>query len=1181
MSNSREFQVMDALTAPLQGVNLVEANAGTGKTYNIVSIYLRLLLQKSITVDRILVVSFTEAATAELRDRIRQRLRRLQTVFETGAGDKNDLAFLALCNDRETGLRCIVRALQSFDEAAIYTIHAFCQRLLSDAAFEAGLSLRTELITDDDELRQQLVHDFWHAETKDGSHAWVGYLLQNADPARLHKDLAKYFSRPLVRRLIPSEPGSSVELEQEFATANRQAQQCWLKHSEQVRELLLGWGGLNRRSYSPARINTLVALAQQWSVADNSLFGFLNEIDSLGSTALLKGTKKNCDPPTHEFFVLLQQTLDLQQQLQLDFAQRLAVTRDRLLEFAAAELPRRKQQRRVRHFDDLLRDVYMVLQSKQQDALRLAARTQYSAALIDEFQDTDPLQFAIFDQLFCGDDMPVFFVGDPKQAIYAFRGADVYAYLDARAHATGRYRLETNYRSTPNLVNGINAVFQGATNPFVLPGIDFSCSSAAQDKTGLQIDGVEQPALRWWQVASEAGKAISKGQAERQIAEAVATDITELLQKVRQGRATKPGDAALEAKDIAVLVNSHKQGRMVRDALSRRGVVCMQRSWDNVFRTPEAEELLQVLRAVLEPSQHQLVRAALATQMLGYDAHEIDALADDDNAWQELLDRFAEYPELWREHGYSRMFRRILRDFSVESRLLALVHGQRRVTNHAHLADLLQRETERCYGRLDKVLIWMRQQQKIEHPSDQTMLLRLESDENLVNIMTVHFSKGLQFPVVYCPFLWTTPQQRKNDVVEFHDNDNRLVLDLGSEDLPQNQVQARVEDLAESVRLAYVALTRAELSCTAVWGALNSSKNSGLNWLLHASAPGPVVPAQLSVPGSDAEIRQWLETLAGDAVTVETMPPASTGRLLTSTVATASMGPRKLQRVVSRGAQVASFSALTRHAIEEPRDYDAGKSTDRPAISEPQGIFAFPRGARAGRCMHALLENIDFDAATADITPVACEVLAEHGYDPQLAGVLSGMAVNVLATGLDDGGLIRLRDVSAEQRLSEMEFYFPTAGLGARSLRQTLGEFGNGTPIAQRLESLDFKIGSGFMHGFIDLVFESQGRYYLVDYKSNWLGNERDDYRGDLLDREIARHDYYLQYLIYGLALHRHLTLRLPDYDYDRHFGGVYYLFLRGMHPDSGNQSGVFADRPDRELMRSLEQLFCPTDPVR
>ncbi|MBT8137659.1 MAG: exodeoxyribonuclease V subunit beta [Gammaproteobacteria bacterium] len=1162
------YQALDVMTVPLQGISLVEANAGTGKTYNIVAVYLRLLLEAELTVDQILVVSFTEAATAELRERIRSRLQHLRTSLETGDADDDDQVFMESITDRDAAIRCITRALQSFDQAAIYTIHAFCQRLLTDAAFEAGLPLDATLVTDDDGLRRQVVEDFWHAEARDSTPEWVQVLVDRASPARLMRQLGKYLGRPPLHRVLAAD-FEDDDIEQRLLVAAGELQQHWRQGHDEICAVLNGHPGLYKTLQK--KLAELLAAANTWSGGDRPTAG-LEKLAPLAASALAGKTKKGFDVPQHNCFERLDEVLQLAARLAAQQRRRLADFRARLLAYAETELPRRKRDRRVRHFDDLLRDVYVALHSPRRDSLVQAAHRQYAAALIDEFQDTDPLQFAIFATLFARDELPVFFVGDPKQAIYAFRGADVHAYLDAREHADRRYRLDRNYRSTPELVAGINAVFSAAANPFVIDSIGFSPSAAAKKKPGLSFDGVAQPALRWWHVPAGDGKRLGKPAAELEIAAAVASDIVRVLEQTLAAKAGFGDGHQLRPRDIAVLVNTNEQGAFVRDALATRGVDSMQRSTENVFGTLEADELFVILRAVVEPAHHALVRAALATRMLGYTAGKIVALDGNEQQWQELLDRFSLYPQLWRQHGFARMFRRLCRDFSVEQRVLQWPNGQRTYANLMHLAELLQRESALRHGRLDKVLEWMRVQQRTLGIDDESMLLRLESDENLVNIITIHLSKGLQFPVVYCPYLWNArTRKRGNPVIEFHDNDNRPVLDLGSDEQDSSFARATVEDLAERVRLAYVAMTRAEVSCTVVWGRINTANEAGLTWLLHGRGD----PAGTSLPATDEELLARLQLLAAPGVIVEALPEISSRRLDQGVASGSVLQARSLSHDVPGGWRVASFSALTRDAVEQPHDYDAVHSPGQVDAREPEGIYAFPRGARAGRCMHHLLENISFRDAPPQVLAMAQQSLAEHGFDEQLAPVLQQMALDVLATPLDGGGSLRLRDVEDARRVTEMEFYFPLKPLRAAGLADALGDFATGGPIERRLEQLNFRVAGGFMHGYIDLVFEADGRYYLADHKSNWLGNAQRDYSQPALAGEIARHDYYLQYLIYSVALNRHLRRCVANYDYRQHFGGVYYLFLRGMRPDSGPESGVYHDRPGADLMKTLEKLFC------
>ncbi len=1180
----RPVSTLDAGTAPLTGVNLIEANAGTGKTYNIASLYTRLIATSDLTVDRILVVSFTEAATAELQERIRGRLVSLQQALASGQSEHAHEAALVeqAATDSERCRRRVQRALQSFDEAAINTIHGFCQRLLAESAFEAGFGFDFELAPDDSALRRQIVDDFWRANTAAGSRLWLEWLYDATSPGKLTRQLGRYFSRPLVRRVQPPrpDPATIAALETQFSARLARVRAAWPDAREEVRALLGVKATMHQSIYKPQLLDELLHQADAMCAGQISPMPALKSgsLGKLGRDTVLAKTKKNQTPPQHELFDRFQDLLDDAQALSDAYEDRLGALRAELIAFAESELRSRKRALRVRHFDDLLNDVHEALQGTQAQVLCDAARERYGAALIDEFQDTDPVQFAIFDRLFCENGLPVFFVGDPKQAIYSFRNADVYAYLAAREESDRFYRLDENFRSTPELVEAVNALFERPAHPFLLEAIAYRRSRAHFDS--MLLRGACAVPMQWWVIDADAGGARQKtGNARRDVAQVTAGEIVRMLGAARAGRLTRPdgrgGQVPLHSRDIAVLVRTHNEGDLVRRALAERGVACVQRSDRSVFQTHEAAELSVVLNGIAHYTVQPAVRAALATELLGFDAHALDALASDDVQWQRRLDAMAQLRATWVRRGFAPMHRQLLREFEIEPRLLALQDGQRRLTNLLHLEDLLQRESSYSRRMPDELLAWLQSQCDSDAPPGETSLLRLESDEDLVQIQTIHFSKGLQYPVVFCPFLWGGQQHGPESPAVFH-HDNDACLDLGSHDLQHHQEIARDEAFAESLRLAYVALTRAELACIAVWGSVQAVHSSAPAWLLHSEAGDDRKSLQARVKGLPHDrLVAPLRELGGDTVAVTALPEVTTDRL-ESPAPPSTLQARVLTAPVPGARRVSSFSALARSHTEQPRDYDALAGMRAAEAAQPvTGIAGFPRGARAGRCIHSLFEHIAFDAAPGDIAPVAASALEQNGFSADLAPVLTRMAGDVVRTPLFADGKATLADIGAGRRVDEMEFYFPTDGLSAADLRGALGGFGAGNDIASRLAALEFTVAAGHFHGFIDLVAEIDGRFYLFDYKSNWLGNEAQAYVGDALVAEIARHDYYLQYLIYSVALHRHLRLSLDSYDYERHFGGVLYLFVRGMQPQTGPGFGIFRDRPAPQVIAALEKVLC------
>jgi exodeoxyribonuclease V beta subunit len=509
------------------------------------------------------------------------------------------------------------------------------------------------------------------------------------------------------------------------------------------------------------------------------------------------------------------------------------------------------------------------------------------------------------------------------------------------------------------------------------------------------------------------------------------------------------------------------------------------------------------------------------------------------------------------------------------------------------LAELLH-VASRAHPGLAGLLKWLGERRRAPTNKDEEQQLRLESDENLVRIVTVHKSKGLEYPVVFCPFLWDGRLRvgEKTETLLYHDPDNpdRTILAIGvAEDDPARQ-HARREEMAENLRLFYVALTRAKLRCYLVWGKIKEAETAPPAWLLHRPTVKESGKDWLQATQErfrkmeGVAIRNELQTVfaaAGETVAIAPLPQESGQRYQSPTVVEPELKARIFGGSLLESWRIGSFTALTAgHAIETP-DYDMAAAVPapetEPAVAVPaRDIFAFPRGARAGTCLHAIFERLDFTQRDrVRLEDLVNRTLAGHGLDAVTwTPVVADMVERVLATQLDDGG-VRLAAVALDRRLIELEFYYPLAHLRADPLRRVLERHGYAAgPFREMIETLEFNPLRGYMKGFIDLVFETGGRFYLVDYKSNWLGAEPGAYRRARLDEAMARESYVLQYLIYIVALHRYLRLRLPDYDYERHFGGVFYLFLRGMSPELGSDYGIFRDRPASTLVDALDELM-------
>ncbi len=1207
---------LDVFQCDLDGINLIEASAGTGKTWNICGLYLRLLLERGLDVQQILVVTFTNAATAELRERIRTRIVETRDYLVSGIAPGGDPFVPTLVNElaerqkiaEDDLTRRLDLALRTFDEASIFTIHGFCQRALGDNPFAAGLPMAMELIQDDSDLLMESVHDFWRRHIAgDALPAEViSFLIGNGDtPERYARLLKRHLAKPLAISRWPdgldAEPAiDSAALHAAYADVRR----LWTNGGVAITDFLIGsLGSLNGTTYKEKSVREGAA---QW----DELFRTADPLAPLGKylrlyrdSTLNDRKKKAATPPSHPFFTAAESFLA--QRETIDGA--LALCRLRLiralLDEAGTRLRESKHARRVVSFDDMLFNVYERLTNGSYPWLAASLKARFPAALIDEFQDTDPLQFEIFRSIYGARDTPLFLVGDPKQAIYSFRHADLHTYLRARQNATQESSLIANQRSSRELLAALNGLFAANSRAFMLPGLDYHPVEFGMKPRGEFIDRSEaRAALQVWTLPENDDGPLPKKFARHAATQAVAAEIARLLREAGDNRIVVAGDP-LRAGDIAVLVRSHAQGGEMKRALEALGVGSVEISQSSVFQSTDAQEVERVLTSILEPTRDQLLRAALATELMGCDAAAVEAIAGDEAALMERMLQFSDYREQWLRRGFGPMYRKLLATEKVAGRMLVRADGERRLTNLLHLGECLHQASE-SHPSPEALLRYLRTQRS-EGSADEAAQLRLESDQNLVKIITIHKAKGLEYPIVFCPHLWdgrTSFGGAGIDGSEYHDDEGVPVIDYRGEAIDEDETKEikakiKLENTAEFLRLIYVALTRAVHRCYLVAGcyatssfgrlSVTESTRSMLNWLVAGNGHTPEEWfAAKTTPADIAAAWVALAKTAPDSLDISDLPPDAGLPLNPNRPDPASLSAQAPPAVIPGGWRLSSYSGLSYGAISEnaASDHDArvGSATaagTAPTDIAPDDILRFPRGGPAGECVHAVFEEADFtDSSTWD--RAIAIALENHPHSltgvPQKEGrrrlhaMLWQMLADVTSTEIREG--LRLDSVACHRRLNELEFNFPVPHLSATGLNELLSQLDYAGP------RLTFSRLEGYLKGFIDLIFEHQNRFYILDWKSNHLGFATADYDAGPVANAMAEHGYHLQYLLYAVALDRYLQLRNPDYRYETHFGGVLYLFVRGVRPAwrncDGTAAGVYAHVPPHEALLQLNALF-------
>jgi exodeoxyribonuclease V beta subunit len=1177
---------LDHINIPLSGINLVEASAGTGKTFAIACLYLRLLVEANLAPEQILVVTYTEAATEELRGRIRRRIREALEVFEAEVSDDQFLLRLSANENgrgpgRDESVRRLDLALKSFDTASIFTIHGFCLRALQDNAFESGALYDTELVTDQAGLLQEVVDDFWRKRFFTRPAPLLGYAVRNGwTPEKLHRFVGGILNSPETSVIPSFKPAEILELDALCGRNFGAVAECWNSDRDEIERILLTDKGLSR-SADNYRADCILPLLNEMDafIGRGDPCDLFSGFDKFCFATMSDRRLKKFSPPEHRFFTLCDHLL-------CSVQKRFLALKWELVEFVRKQLPQRKHRLNVRFFDDLLSDLHSALSGDSGNALAESLGRRFPAALIDEFQDTDPLQYDIFRKIFDRSRSPLFLIGDPKQAIYSFRGADIFAYLQAAAdiEEERRFTLTGNWRSDPALLRALNKLFGNRKHPFVFPEIEYHPVHSGKQKDAEELLRKEgDPPLQVWLLPSGDSGTISGGEASRAAADAVAEEIFRLLSARASGV-----ECGISPGDIAVIVRTHRQAVCIHEALTGRGIPGVMRSDRSIFSTEEAKEVALLVAAMADPGSERKVLAALVTDLLGVTGDELALLLEDQQGWERRLDKFASYHRIWGERGFMAASRVLLAGEGVRGRLLRKPDGERRVTNLLHCLELLHRAShDHGYG-VEGLRAWYAEKLALAEETEEYQL-RLETDDRAVKILTVHVSKGLEFPVVFCPFMWGGTKER-GEVVSFHE-DYRLVKDFGSPRYEGNRAAARRETLAESMRLLYVALTRAKHRCYIVAGAVHERGATVESPLSYLFPPRPNAAEDPEVAECRREPDELglldLSAVSGGAVSV---------REMTRTEAPVCLAPagsehralrcREFSGRIPADWRVASFTSFSRGESESAefpdRDETAGYSGETGVIDDkPAGksIFTFPRGARAGIFLHELLQDLDFSAI--DENDVGKEVergLDRYGYDREWNQAIMSMLGNVAKVAISTPeGSFSLSDIQMGERLTELEFFFPLRFVTSETLRNTIERWGGarfGGELLHALQTLRFQPVRGMVRGFVDLFFRHGGRYYLADWKSNHLGYRPENYSGERLAEEMARKHYILQYFLYTVALNRYLTVRVPGYRYETHFGGVLYVFVRGVEPARGETCGIFRDKPPAALIEELTQLL-------
>ncbi|MEQ6885013.1 UvrD-helicase domain-containing protein [Salicola sp. Rm-C-2C1-2] len=1141
------MQELDVTHLPLDGIHLIEASAGTGKTYNITRLYLRLLLERELEVQKLLVMTFTRAATAELKGRLADEIHRAHEQWEE-LDDPFYAALRARFPDTARVKARLRHAALHMDEAAIYTIHSFCRRALTQEAFTSGISFEAAMEVDSSGLVREALQDWYRQQAQSPD------FQQLYDYQPTPEAFAKVWENTIKGAATLAEP-DVPDLEEAWQAfcrrwpEEREAFATLNVASRKTAETKAGWQAVQDE------LERLSGMVWDGNIPEVFQGRFLKD-------AFSSERKKQAMPALYE---LASGIAGLKRARDAWWAWK-GVT------FAREHLAASKDRLDQLDFSDLIRRLSEQLASSERGpALAQSLGEQFPVALVDEFQDTDPDQYAILQRLYgqaADQGRMLCMIGDPKQAIYGFRGGDVFAYLTARNDADYQWVMGANYRSAPEVIGGYNRLFHGQTVPadpreadphdrIFGYGIQYPPVSAGRPDREPVRGPTGRSAFQWGllPVQDDIEGLNSKGngytkEGQKPLARWTAREILRLL-----GEATIDGSRVAPG-DIAILVRDRNEAAIMQQALTAQGLESVYLSArDNVLESPESLELLRALQGILNLEDDRQLMAALASSLFGYNTRQLFDLRNSEREWARQLEEVTALRERWHRKGFMSMALQLLQSRAQPEP----ARHERSLTNLMHLMELLQ-EASQQHRQPEALLHWFEQARR--DTTVKNTELRLESDGHLVRVVTMHGAKGLEYPVVFLPFVsfGKQSQQGRDLMVRYHDPQDQsahLVLNPSDEQIEWS----RQEEAAEAIRLLYVAATRGERRVYLLAAAFDQLAPSPLARCLQIS----------SFEALDESVREQVRqgacgvldiTLVDEPVSGAPEPPPQDG-----------LEAAEFRGRIERDWWLSSFSALTRnarHGGASARDRDQGELEEVAPHGDVENIrFSLPKGAEAGNLLHDVLEWLDF--SNPDLDGVLDQ--AERRYpgllhpSDVLRDPVKAWLRDILAVALPSGAT--LGALTRDKTLRESEFYFPMNAHQNPPLGRILAQHRDCTASVTLPPAATLK---GMLHGFIDLVYEWQGRYYIVDYKSNHLGNGFGYYHSEALTTNMRQSFYDLQYLLYMLALHRFLRIRIPDYDPRQHLGGVHYLYLRGIAP--GRDTGIHAREPDLAALFALDALF-------
>lgn len=1151
------MHALNIFDLPLNGKVLIESSAGTGKTFTIIMVCLRLILgintkyiyKKPLSIKKILILTYTHYGSLEIKKKLYEKINILLiSCIKKKCLDNTLLKIFKKINNFKKSIKILLKTKTQINNTSIFTIHVFCKKILDMHTLEFKIPLKYKLLENKLILYKQSVINFWRKYFYKLDFNITKYILYKIKtPDNLFKIIAPWLDGQFPKFLNKPIKKESILLEKfkEIINIINNIKIEWNNKKNEIISIILS-SKINKRIYNKRNL----------SIWCNKITDWVNEINTTEfSPKSLKYFRKNIiDKDKQIKYIHKYKIFNLIE----NFFKKKKILYNYIISFALIKtrkiINKEKKYKNIICFDDLINIINKSIKNKNFKEISKEISKKYPVTIIDEFQDTDYSQFKIFDNIYKKKNIfTLLLVGDPKQSIYDFRNADIFSYIKITSKIKKKIKLLTNWRSSYNTINGINKLFSKVNQPFILNDIKYIPSKYNTKNSNLSfiLHDKIQPAINIWYTKKQENNSTND---KITIAKKCAYKICSWLNysKINKATITNKNNVSLPIckSDITILVNNSNEAKIICKVFEKNNLSTLYISKkNNIYSTKEAKDILTILKTIIHPEDINKLKNSLITNLIKVKMLEIKQIKINEKKHYKFIKIFKYYSEIWKKFGIISLFNIMLVNFNLVQKNNILNNNEQKIINILHIGELLHKVYYKIKDE-NNLVNYLEQKILNNKKTNKNEQIRYNNLDNKIKVMTIHQAKGLEFPIVWIPFILGENKFNKNI---YHNRNNFKKTFTCKKNILMEE-----ELLSERIRKFYVAITRSIYNCNVVIKLTKLNKETDLkkkNELNHL--------INKKTNNFKKYLMKFKKEFKNNEIIVNHFKTKKNIYLDNKKQVKKLKKIYYLTRILNNIPKINSFSSIKKQKPNFFNSYIKNKISKNNILTP----HTFPKGKYYGKFLHKILENINFNKQ------INFNFIKYEIKNIELNEKWTPIIINWLKTILNkplNNKNICLSNITENEYKKEITFHIKIKKYITKKLFNKIIQ--NYDCISAQAPLISFNKLSGILTGAIDMIFCWKNKYYIIDYKSNWLGENKNSYSNKKIINIIINNRYDIQYQIYSLALHKYLKMKIKNYKFKKNFGGVFYLFIRGINNE--NKNGIFFKKINVKFINKLNKLF-------